>query len=194
VLKKMTIRRFINKLACCMRDSRGITMVELVMVIGLGSILISGASMTLNHVLVSVPKEQGQMLAIRQVQSAGYWIDRDGSCARTITPEPGLFTLSAGTPLVISYCNWDATKTTVSYFVDSDHVLQRQEVVTDEQTGAVIGGGQRRIADSISSITAKYDYVNGSDIKRMLTVTINAQVGSASKTRIYYVTPRQSGF
>lgn len=190
----MTIRRFINKLTCCIRDTRGITMIELVIAMALGATVISTASLTLNHVLVSVPKEQGQMLAIRQVQNAGYWIDRDGSCARSITPEPGLFTLSTGTPLVISYSNANATKTTVNYFVDSDHVLQRQEVLTDEQTGAVLGTSEKRVADSISSITAKYDYVSESDLKRMLTVTITAQVGAASKTRIYYVTPRQSGF
>jgi hypothetical protein len=192
VLNKMTIRSFINKLACCFRDSRGITLIEVVLAIGLGSMVISAASFTLNHVLVAVPKEQGQMLAIRQAQSAGYWIDRDGSCARTITPEPGLFTLSTGTPLVISYYNWDATKVTINYVVDADHVLQRQMVVINEKTGAEVSSSQMRVADSISSITAKYDYLPGNDIKRVLTVTITVQVGSASKTRIYYVTPRQS--
>lgn len=190
----MSIRRFINKLLFCWGDSRGITFVELLVAMAIGSAITAGASMTLSQIFISVPKAQNQMLAMRQAQSAGYWMDRDGSCAQAITPTPGLFTLSTGTPLVISYVNWDATKTTINYSVDANHLLQRQIVVTNEKTGSVISSSQTQVADSIASITAKYDYPPGNDIRKILTLTITAQVGSAGKTRIYSITPRPSQY
>jgi hypothetical protein len=186
----MSLRYLDKKLLFPCRVSWGMTLVELLIALAIGMVVAAGAVGIINQLFVLVPKAQNGMLAMRQAQGAGYWIDRDGTSAQVITPTPNLFTVSTGTPLVISYVKWDATKTTISYSVDANHVLWRQTVVTNEKTGSLISSNQIQVADSISSITAQYDYPNVGDPRKILTVTIIAQVGSASETRVYKISPR----
>jgi len=179
-----------KKLLFPCRDSRGLTLVELLIAVAIGSVVVVGALGVLNQLLLLVPKAENSMLAIRQVQTAGFWIDRDAMCSQVITPAPNIFTLSTATPLVISYVKWDATKTTISYSVDANHNLQRQVVVTDEKTGSVISSNLMHVADSISSITAQYNQPDPNNPRKILTVTIIAQVGSSTETRVYQISPR----
>ena len=186
----MSLRGLIKKLVLSCGDFRGITLVELLIALAIGSLLAVGTLSVLKQIFVLVPKVENNMLAVRQAQNAGYWIDRDGVSAQVITPTPNLFTVSTATPLVISYVNWDATKTTITYSVDAQHKLQRQIVVTNEKTGSVISNNQMQIGDSIASITAQYNQPDVTNPRKILTVTITAQVGSASETRVYIISPR----
>jgi|GEM_PF-845508 len=186
----MSIRGLIKKLVQSCGDFRGFTLVELLIALAIGSLVVVGALSVLYQITILVPKAQNNMLAVRQAQNAGYWINRDGTAAQIITPTPNLFTLSAATPLVISHVDWDATKTTTTYFVDAQHRLQRQIVVTSEKTGSVISSQQIQVSDSIASITAQYNQPIASNARKILTVTITAQVGSANETRVYQISPR----
>jgi len=172
------------------RGARGLTLVELLIAMGIGAAVLAGALAVMNQLLLLVPKAENSMLAIRQAQNAGYWIDRDATSAQSITPAPALFTISTATPLVISYVGWDATKTTITYTVDTGRNLQRQIAVADERTGNPISSSQMRIADSISSITAQYNQPDPTNPRKILTVTITAQVGNCSETRVYKISPR----
>jgi prepilin-type N-terminal cleavage/methylation domain-containing protein len=184
------IVQYLNKwLAPPRRGSRGLTLVELLIALAIGSLVAVGALGVLNQLFVLIPKAQNGMLAIRQAQSAGYWIDRDGVSGQIITPTPSLFTLSAATPLVISSVNWNSDNTIVTYSVDTNLKLQRQEVVKNK-SGVTISSTLSQVADSISSITAQYDYPNPGDARKILTITITAQVGSATETRVYKISPR----
>jgi prepilin-type N-terminal cleavage/methylation domain-containing protein len=185
----MSLRYLDNKLSFPYLGHRGMTLVELLIALAIGSMLAAGALAVLNQLFVLIPKAENGMLAIRQAQSAGYWIDRDGVSGQVITPSPGLFTLSTATPLVISSVNWNSDNTTVTYFVDTNHKLQRQEVVKNK-SGVTISSVQSQAADSISSITAKYDYPNPGDSRKILTVTIIAQVWNSTETRVYKISPR----
>ena len=170
--------------------ARGLTLVELLIAMGIGAAVLAGALAVLNQLMLLVPKAENSMLAIRQVQNAGYWIDRDATSAQSITPTPALFTISTATPLIITYVGWDATKTTITYTVDTNHYLQRQVAVTDERTGNPISSSQMRVSDSISSITAQYSQPDAGNPRKILTVTITAQVGNSSETRVYKISPR----
>jgi len=172
------------------RGARGLTLIELLIALGIGAAVLAGALAVLNQLLLLVPKAENSMLAIRQVQNAGYWIDRDATSAQSITPSPSLFTISTATPLVISYVSWDAKKTTITYTVDAEHNLQRLMAITDERTGNPISSSQMRIAESISSITAQYTQPDPGNPRKILTVTIIAQVGNSSETRVYKISPR----
>jgi len=186
----MSLRYFDIKLRLPREDTRGLTLIELLIALAIGSVVMVGALAILNQLLVLVPKAENSMLAIRQVQTAGFWIDRDAMCSQVITPAPNLFTLSTATPLVISYVKWDATKTTISYSVDTDRNLQRQLVVTDERTGSLISSNGMHVADSITSITAQYYQPDPGNPRKILAVTITAQVGSSAETRVYQISPR----
>ncbi len=169
--------------------SRGMTLIELLVALAVGSMLIVGASQVLQQIFILVPRAESSMLAMRQVQFAGHWIDRDAISAQAITPTPVLFTVSTGTPLVISYVNWDATKTTITYSVDANSKLQRQVVVRNEKTGSTINSSQMQVADSITSLTAQFTQPAGKD-RKILTITVIALVGSVSESRTYQTMPR----
>jgi prepilin-type N-terminal cleavage/methylation domain-containing protein len=186
----MSLRYPDKRLLLPRRGSRGLTLVELLVALAIGAAVVAGALAVLNQILILVPKAENNMLAIRQAQSAGYWIDRDATSAQIITPTPNLFTISTATPLVITYVKWDATKTTISYTVDSNRILLRQLVVTNEKTGSVISSNTIRVADSIASITARYYQPDMSNPRKILTVTIIAQVENSSSTRVYQISPR----
>ena len=185
----MSLRSVAKNPVFSCRTCRGLTLVELLVALAVGSLIIVGASKVLTQLFILVPKAESSMLAMRQVQFAGHWIDRDATMAQVITPTPNLFTISTATPLIISYVNWDATKTTVTYSVDTNKKLQRNVVVTNEKTGSVISSSQIQVADSIASIKAQYIEPTGMD-RKALTVTIVAQVGSASENRTYQTSPR----
>ena len=183
------LRGAVKKSVIACVGSRGMTLIELLVALAVGSMLIAGASQVLQQIFILIPRAESSMLAMRQVQFAGHWIDRDAISAHAITPTPGLVTVSAGTPLIISYVNWDATKTTISYSVDANSKLQRQVVVTNEKTGSVISSNQMQVADSISSLTAQYTEPAGKD-RKILTITVIALVGSVSESRTYQTMPR----
>ncbi len=185
----MSLRSVAKNPVFSCRTCRGLTLVELLVALAVGSLIIVGASKVLTQLFILVPKAESSMLAMRQVQFAGHWIDRDATMAQVITPTPNLFTISTATPLIISYVNWDATKTTVTYSVDTNKKLQRNVVVTNEKTGSVISSSQIQVADSIASIKAQYTEPTGMD-RKALKVTIVATVGSASENRTFQTSPR----
>ena len=186
----MSLHKLAKKILFSFRDARGITLLEVIVAMTIGSMLSVGTLGVLNQILILVPKAQTDMLATRQAQNAGYWIERDSICAQAITPTPNLFTVSTGTPLVITYVKWDATKTTISYSVDDNNTLQRQVVVTNEGTGALISSSQVQVADSIESITAQYAQPDVYNYRKILTITVTAHVGNSTHSRVYKISPR----
>ena len=185
----MSLCELVKKLLFFHRDSRGMTLVELLVALSIGSLVAAGATQILQQIFTLVPKAENSMLAMRQVQFAGHWIDRDATMAQAIAPTPDLFTVSTVTPLIISYVTEDTKMTTITYSVDADQKLQRQVVITNEITGSVISSSQTQVADSITSIQAQYTEPSGQE-KKTLTVTIVAQIGGAAATRTYQTSPR----
>jgi len=185
----MRLRGLVKKVVFSGSGQGGFSLIEILVALFVGSLVVVGASQVLQLIFTLVPNAENSMLAMRQVQFAGHWIDRDAISARVITPTPNLFTVSTGTPLVISYVNWDATKTAITYSVDADKKLQRQVVVTNEKTGSVISSSQMQVADSITSLTAQYTQPAGMD-RKILTVTIVATKWNAIESRTYQTSPR----
>lgn len=136
------------------------------------------------------------MLAMRQVQFAGHWIDRDALMAQIITPSDNLtHNLNDHvSTLVMSHVEWNPSDNTtlvktVTYSLPADQKLNRTEVVTDEKTGAPeSGGGVWQVADSITSLSYRVFRVTGSGM--ILTDNITAQVWSATENRTYTTRPR----
>jgi len=143
------------------------------------------------------------MLAMRQVQFAGHWIDRDALMAQVITPSdnvspPSSYNLSTRS-LIMSHAEWNPSDNTtivktVTYRLDTttdptNYKLIRTEAVTDEKTGAPkSGGGMYQVADSITSLTYTALKVIGSGM--ILTDNITALVWGSSETRTYTTRPR----
>lgn len=59
------------------KNQRGLTLVELLIAIVLVGIVTAGITMTIGHMFTWTTRTNNHMIAVRQVQSAGYWVSRD---------------------------------------------------------------------------------------------------------------------
>ncbi|MCX6007111.1 MAG: prepilin-type N-terminal cleavage/methylation domain-containing protein [Chloroflexi bacterium] len=184
----MSLSGHIKKAVFSCGDRRGFTLIEVLVAMAVGAIVVVGASQVLQQVLFLVPKAETSMLAMRQVQFAGHWIDRDGIQAQYISPSDNLSHNLSTTPLVFSSVNWDSDNKTVTYSVDTNRNLQRQEIVKNK-SAVIISSSQMQVADSITSLTAICKAPVG-NVRKILTITIIAQVGGASATRTYQIQSR----
>jgi prepilin-type N-terminal cleavage/methylation domain-containing protein len=190
----MNLRYLVNKVVSSFRDFRGFTLAELLVALAIGSTVAAASTQILTQAFIVVPKTEASILAMRHVQTAGHWIDRDATQAQVITPADNLTYDLSTTPLVFTYVNWisDTTKT-ITYSVDTvtdpaNYKLNRRIVVRD-QTGQVMSDNQMNVADSIISVQSQYVEPEGQD-KKVLALTITARVENSSKTKVFMISPR----
>jgi prepilin-type N-terminal cleavage/methylation domain-containing protein len=170
-----------------LKNSRGMSLVEVLVALSVGAFICAAATAILAQILMLPSRTGNDILAMRQVQNAGYSISMDGVQSQNITA-----TAPSGFPLSISFVNWPVgsvnnnkpVKTTIVYSIIGGNSLQRQITVADERyPGTVISQGQRIVADHITTISAQY-------AAGVLTITITAQIDSAAETRMYQISPR----
>jgi len=151
------------------RDQRGVTFVELMLAIALAGIVTAGITMTFAHVFSGSTRTSNHMTAVRQVQSAGYWVSQDALQAQNVTPDAG----PSGFPLTLTW-EWEGTTNEVTYELQGTNLLRDYN------------GQGTVIAQFIESIEVEpRPYYDGK-----LTFTVTATVGEQSETRIYEVQPR----
>jgi len=84
----------IRRLATIHRHQRGLTLVELVIAIALFGILAGSITMAFSHVFIHSALASARMTAVRQAQSAGYWVSQDTLQARHIDVSGPYFSMS----------------------------------------------------------------------------------------------------
>jgi len=153
------------------RNEKGITLMELVMAMGVTAVILGSVTATLWQVFAMNSRSINHMTAVRQVQSAGYWVSRDALMAQTVSP-----TAPSGFPLRLIWTDWGGVVHDVTYSIVNNRLKRSQ------------GASDSFIASYIDSATA----CSWSDGKLILTV--KATVGSGStagtETRVYEVVPR----
>jgi prepilin-type N-terminal cleavage/methylation domain-containing protein len=169
-----------TRLISIRKGQRGLTLVELVIVVALAGLVSIAITATAFQVFTFSARISNEMTAIRQVQQAGFWVSPDVMMAQDI--EPGV---SSGFPLTL---NWTDLET------DDAH-----EVVYTLEN---MGNGLERLvrehsvngANPDTMVVAEYidqagtSFVADGDDGFKLTVT--ATVGGHSETRTYEVQPR----
>jgi type II secretory pathway pseudopilin PulG len=161
--------------------------VELLVVLPIAAIIGLAAMGTISQIIQSSHNSE-RIAALHQVQTAGYWISKDGAQAQKIVVSPG-----SGFNLTLTWTDWDDSEThQVEYSlqpVGSGGLchLQRREV-----RGA---GG----ADSAVTTVAQYIDPSGTNCTpegrqlkpgEALIVTVTARVGQQTETRRYEIQPR----
>ena len=153
-----------------MRGEKGFTLIEVLVVVGILGAIMGVMAMTIMTIMIVSPKSNDQVIALRQVQNAGYWISRDVLMAKEVsTTETGVF-------LAI---DWDGSGYNINYVFDDDGELRR------ELNGASPGA---LIAEYIVGVGTDTTFVPDSDNK--YTLTVKASHGDADVTRVYEVSPR----
>lgn len=174
-----------HRLGLINKNQKGFTLTELILAIAIAGIITGGITATIFQVFSGNIRTSNHMTAVRQVQSAGYWVSHDTPMAQ-IVDAPG----ATGFPLTLTWTEWDwngATFTYTSheviYTLLADNKLQRSHSINDGTAETGI------IAEYINPDQTSCVWDDDSD---ELTFTVTATVQQQSETRVYEVIPRPS--
>lgn len=172
------------------KDQRGFTLLELLVALPIAALVVSAATGAIFQVLNST-RASGYMVAYRQVQETGYWVNHDTLQAQKVMlDDPD--TSAVIEFLTLSWTDWDGgNEYSVTYTLEDMpsgdlKYLQRQESVNGTPTATTI------VAQHIYKDTDKSKPTNcvwDSD-EKVLTFTVKAQVGEQTATRTYEIKPR----
>ena len=156
------------------KGQKGFTLIELALAMAIGGMIAGAVTMTIFQVVDSSGRTSNHVTAVRQAQSAGYWVSKDVQMAQVVTTEDD----PDGLPLVLNWTEWDGTVNVVTYS------LQGTELIRDHN------GESNPVAQFIESAdVSPRPYVGG---KLTFTVTVTVGAGSAAQpeTRTYEIIPR----
>ena len=158
------------------KDQRGLTLIELIIVIALTGIITAGITMTIMQVFNMNTRASNRMTAVSQVQHAGKLVSEDILGARTVDTESEFLKLT-----------WTEIGEATNYTHTIIYSLEDSELWRSES----INGGNStvtRVAEHIDDETS-CDWDG-----EVLTFKVVATVGEQSETRIYEVKPRPGSY
>ena len=93
------------------KDQKGFTLLELLIAFAITALITTGITMAISQTFTGSTRSSNHMVAVRQVQEAGYWVSYYAYNAQNLT-----ITGNSGFPLILRW-------------VDFDPPCQRQKVV-----------------------------------------------------------------
>ena len=169
------------------KEQSGFVLIEMLMAIAISALILVGiVDITVQTVIVNA-SDTNQMRAIKQVENAIHWIERDAQMASTkwISPKDSTVT---DFPLYLQWTGFEDNYThKITYMLDNGALL-REEIIEDIDD--VISETETFICDNIIEAESNYAF-NG----EILEVNLKATVGSfrtATESRTLYVIPRVS--
>ncbi|OGO02823.1 MAG: hypothetical protein A2Y72_00225 [Chloroflexi bacterium RBG_13_53_26] len=167
------------------RGQKGFTLVELLVVIPIMAVVVAGATAGLIQVLHS-RDASSRMVALRQVQTAGYWVSTDGLQADSVTLTAGDF------PLTLVWTDpYNDEMHTVTYTVtglSGNQELERHAVVVDISTGATISDTTLTVASQLTQATCQQQVSAEGQVS--LIFFAEARVRQETESRTYDIKPR----
>lgn len=100
-----------HRLGLLIKNQRGFSLLEMILVLAILGILISAVTMTTSRVISGSISPSNHMTAIRQVQNAGYWVSRDAQMAQSLATAPD----PDGFPITLSWTDRDSYDHQVVY-------------------------------------------------------------------------------
>ena len=166
------------------KDQRGITLIELIIVIAITGIITAGITMTIFQVFNMNTRASNRMTAVSQVQQAGKLVSEDILEAQSVNA-----TGSSGFPLTLTWTDEGGTGDlhTIIYTLE-DGELWRSESVEGEEGEIVTRVAEHIDPDQTSCVTEPED-ADPEDVE-VVTFKVTATVGEQSETRVYEVKPR----
>jgi len=174
-----------HRLKSINKDQKGFTLLELLLALLIGALIASGITAAIFQVVVGSARTNNHMIAVRQVQSAGYWVSRDAQMAQ---PQYVTVGAASGFPLTLSWIDSDSKTNQAIYSLENMSKgtlkqLQRTFSKTGETTKTGI------MAQFIDPASTSCAWSNG-----VLTLNVTATVGPSSQrqseTRVYEIVPR----
>ncbi len=174
-----------KKLGLINREQRGYTLIELIVAVAITGLIISGIAVAIYQLFSVNASASNRMTAVRQVQSAGYYISRDAEMAQIINTVDDLETTDIIELVSLRWTDWNGVNYRSDYTITiADGELKRSYYVGDVPTSENIIA--RYIVPGLGVTNLELD-----GNKLILTVTASVEgFRSASETRVYEITPR----
>jgi prepilin-type N-terminal cleavage/methylation domain-containing protein len=154
-----------------LKKQTGFTLVEVLVVLAITSIIGTGIATSIMQITNINSSSNNRMVAIKQVENALHYINRDAQMAQTIQTGGSSF-------LAITYCDWDNTVHTITYTLNgSPTQLQRSETT---------GTGQPTVTTVANYVDSSNTSCSFDSSLNELTVILTSNVGGykpASETR-----------
>jgi len=173
------------------KGQRGVTLVELVIVVALAGLVGAAITATAFQVFTFTTRISNQMTAIRQVQQAGFWVSPDVMMADPTDPSNIDVDPGDGKFLVLRWQAHDDTWHEVDYVLEGVPSSDVAVLTREHYTGPSLD------SLSLDSVTTVAQYIdpNVTDTfcdwdGKALTFTVTATVGGRTETRLYEVKPR----
>lgn len=99
------------------RNHKGFTVLELLIAFAITAVVVGAATTTILQVFNGSAHSSNHMTAVRQVQTAGYWVSHDAQISQTIELADEASDNPDGTrfPLTMSWIDWDSVTYEVRY-------------------------------------------------------------------------------
>jgi prepilin-type N-terminal cleavage/methylation domain-containing protein len=154
----------------------GMTMIELVMALAVTAIIGTAVTAAVAQVFDTNVRSSNHMVAVRQVQNAGYWFSRDAQMAQSVD------TSVSGKLVRLQWTDFENTLHTADYtLVDGASGLKDLERDID---GDVVVVGQFIDPDETSVVFA------GGKLALTVTASVGNNDTQGNETRIYEIKPR----
>lgn len=166
---------------CIKGKEKGFTLIELVVALLIAALVVAGATAAIVQVL-NATHNSSHMVAVRQVQTAGGWVSRDGLQAQNVT-----FGASNGFPLNLTWTDWDDSQmhqvgySLVNMTSGDLKNLQRQENITGLSLTTTI------VAQYINASATRCGWIT---VNRNFAFNVTAKVDQETEFRTYEIQPR----
>jgi prepilin-type N-terminal cleavage/methylation domain-containing protein len=84
------------------KDQKGLTLLELIIGIAITSLIIGGITLSVDQIFTGSTRSSNHMVAVREVQDAGYWVSEYAYMAQNAT-----ITGVSGFPVILQWVNFD---------------------------------------------------------------------------------------
>lgn len=150
----------------------GFMLLELLTVLPIISVVMGVMTMTTIMIMNVSAQNNNHILALTQVQNAGYWVTRDVINGQVITPSPAY-----GVLVRIEWDDWDSTHNTIDYTLSDGQLLRQKN-----------GGSAVIVARNI--VTDDTYFLQDVSNENKYIFTVKSSLGESQIERSYEVSMR----